>query len=73
MPKDQIFMGLAIVCACALGLWHRDWLLKHSRYGRRLTQWFGPRHGRLVLLVLLTGGVLFGVLLAANLVRPMQW
>lgn len=66
-------MGVLIVGMCLFGLWQEAWLLENSRYGRRLVIWFGAIGGRRALRGLLIGGVLFGILLAADVIRPMHW
>lgn len=66
-------MGVAIVGLCLFGLWHVGWLLEHSRYGRRLVIWFGVIGGRRAMMGILIAFAIFGVLLAADVIRPIQW
>jgi hypothetical protein len=73
MIPTQTAMGLAVVALCFFGLLHNRWLLENSRYGRRLVTKFGQTGGRRALLGLLMGGVVFGILLAADAIRPIQW
>jgi hypothetical protein len=73
MIATQTAMGAMIVGLCLFGIWHRDWMLVNSRYGRRLVIWFGPEGGRRALISFLLLGVVFGILLAADVVRPMHW
>ncbi len=73
MIRTQTAMGALIVGVCLFGLWHIAWLLENSRYGRRLVIWFGDIGGRRAMTVLLVAGAIFGVLLAADVIRPIQW
>jgi hypothetical protein len=73
MIATQTAMGVLIVGLCLFGIWHHDWLLVNSRYGRRLVIWFGPEGGRRALIGFLIAGIVFGILLAADVVRPIQW
>ena len=66
-------MGVLVVGLCLFGFWKIAWLLENSRYGRRLVSWFGVIGGRRALACLLIAGAIFGVLLAANVIRPIQW
>jgi hypothetical protein len=73
MIATQTAMGALIVGLCLLGLWQDRLLLENSRYGRRLVRWFGEIGGRRALRGLLVAGVVFGILLAADVIRPMHW
>jgi hypothetical protein len=73
MIRTQTAMGALIVGVCLFGLWHIAWLLENSRYGRRLEIWFGVDGGRRAMTVLLIAGAVFGVLLAADVIRPIDW
>jgi hypothetical protein len=73
MIRTQTAMGCLVLGLCLFGLWHTAWLLENSRYGRRLVIWFGGRGGRRALTVLLIAGAVFGVLLAADVIRPIDW
>ena len=73
MIATQTAMGAMIVGLCLFGIWRRDWMLINSRYGRRLVIWFGPDGGRRALIGLLIAGIVFGILLAANVIHPIQW
>jgi len=73
MSSEQILMGTAVAVLCGLGLWKGRWFLENTAKGRRMVRWFGPRRALWVLQLLLGMGALFGILLAADLIRPMQW
>ncbi len=73
MAKEQVLIGVLCAGLCVLGLWHERWLLENTRKGRRLVNWFGPVGGLRVLRALLVAGLVFGVLLAVDVIRPMHW
>jgi hypothetical protein len=66
-------MGVLIAALCGLGLWQARWFLENTPKGRLLASWLGPQRGLLWLRVFLVAGMGFGVLLAADVVRPIQW
>jgi hypothetical protein len=73
MISTQTAMGAMVVGLCLLGLWQEHVLLKRSLYGRRLVNRFGEVGGRRALRGILVVGIVFGILLAANVIRPIQW
>jgi hypothetical protein len=73
MIATQTAIGAVVVGLCLFGMWHDRWLLEYSRYGRRLVNVFGEIGGRRALRVLLVAGIVFGILLAADIIRPIQW
>ncbi len=73
MIATQTTIGAVVVGLCLFGMWHDRWLLENSRYGRRLVNVFGEIGGRRALFVLLAAGIVFGILLAADIIRPIQW
>jgi hypothetical protein len=73
MPNEQVLMGIFVALLCAAGLWHEQWFLANTRKGQRLVGWFGLHRAALVLRLLLGIGVLFGILLAADVIRPVRW
>lgn len=74
MPdNEQILMGTATALMCALGLWKSQWLLENTRKGQRLQQALGLARAIWVLRGLLLLGMMGGILLAVNVLRPMQW
>jgi hypothetical protein len=73
MISGQLAMGVMVAALCAAGLAYAPWLLTNTRKGRRLAGWFGERNGLRVLQLLLVAGFVFGVLLAGDVIRPIQW
>lgn len=73
MPKDQIFMGLSVALLSAAACWKCDWLLEHTRKGQWFVRYFGPGKARRVVRTLFFFAAVFGVLLATNIIRPLQW
>ncbi len=73
MISAQTFMGVAVALVCLYGLWKRQWFFENTKKGRRLARWFGEKRGLRVLVGLLFAGIVFGLLLASDVIRPMHW
>ena len=73
MPIEQTLIGGMTAALCILGLWNVEWLLEHTRKGRRLVVRFGDVGASRILKLLLLAGVLFGGLLATGVVNPVRW
>lgn len=73
MSKEQIVVGGITAILCLAGLRNHRWLLANTRHGRRLAKRFGEPTSVWIVRILLVAGAVFGVLLAANVVRPVQW
>ncbi len=73
MPTEQIFIGATVALLCLFGLVKDRWLLEHTRKGKWLIQKCGEQTGLTILRCLLGGGALVGILLACNVIRPVQW
>jgi hypothetical protein len=73
MLTTQSAMGITVAALCAYGLIRARWLFETTRKGRKLAARFGESRGFTVLRFLLVAGVLFGVLLAADVIRPLNW
>lgn len=73
MSRDQVVMGLGIALLCVTGLWNGRWFLEHTRKGQRLVGTFGDVRALWVLRFLFVAGAAFGLLLAADVIRPIQW
>jgi hypothetical protein len=73
MRNDQPFMGVAIALICGAGLAKSAWFLENTRKGQWFARRFGERPGLWVVRTLLCCGVVFGVLLAIDVIRPIRW
>lgn len=73
MPVDQIIIGMITAGTCGIGLLRRDWLLTQTLKGRHLVERCGQAKATRIVTVVLAVGVLAGVLLACNILRPMRW
>lgn len=73
VPVDQMVMGIGAMIACAAGLWNDRWFLNETAKGRALAGRFGKGRGLWVLRVLFGCGIVFGGLLAAGVINPIQW
>lgn len=73
MPRDQILMGIATAAACGWAIAKRRWLLTRTRKGRWLSQRLGREGASRFLVALLAAGVVFGLLLATNVISPVRW
>ncbi len=58
---------------CALGIWKREWFLAETSKGRRLVERCGKPKAVRIVTVALTIGVVAGLLLACNILRPLRW
>lgn len=72
-PTEQIFIGVTTAVLCVFGLANCRWILENTRKGERLRRWFGPPKAIWVLRGLLGLGAVLGGLLAANILKPLQW
>jgi hypothetical protein len=72
MISAQTTMGGLVALLCLYGLWRHRWFFENTRKGRRLAQWFGETGGLGVLIGLLCIGMIFGLLLASDVIRPMH-
>ena len=71
--NEQALIGLLVAALCGLGLWHDRWFLTRTRKGRRLIRWFGETRGLWMLRGVFIAGAAFGLLLAADMIRPVPW
>ena len=70
--QDLLVGGVTVVC-CAHLLFFGRWFLEKTKNGQRLIRWFGPEQSIWVLRGLAILGMVFGGLLAAGIIRPVQW
>ncbi|MFP6701663.1 MAG: hypothetical protein VB861_07950 [Planctomycetaceae bacterium] len=68
--NEQQLIGSMVALLGGVGWYHSSWLLEQTSKGRRLVGWFGPTWGVWVLRGLLACVVVFGILLAADVVGP---
>lgn len=73
MIPEHIIVGGLIFALCSLLLFNENWFLKNTAKGQRLIAWFGHQNAGWVLKGLTALGMLFGALLAAKIIRPIQW
>jgi hypothetical protein len=73
MITSQTAMGGFVALLCLYGLWRHRWLFENTRKGWRLAQWFGETGGLRVLVGLMLAGLIFGLLLAGDVIRPLHW
>lgn len=73
MSGEQIAIGVLTAGLCLVGIWHREWLVQETRKGRRLSNWCGKTRALWIVTILLGVGVLWGVLLALDIVHPVKW
>jgi hypothetical protein len=66
-------MGGAIAAVSLVGLWKSRSFIEQTSKGRLLVHLFGPTGGVVVLQSVLVLTTLLGLLLLANVIRPMQW
>ena len=68
--NEQQLIGSVIAVLGGLAGYHHRWLLEQPPKGRRLVGWFGLDRARWVLGAVVLVVVVFGVLLACDVIRP---
>lgn len=71
--SENELIGGAVLLFSLLGLIKEQWFLANTRKGQRLTEWFGPARAIWVMRVIFVTGIIFGALLAASMIQPIQW
>tara|TARA_R110002095_G_scaffold174863_6_gene152245 strand:+ start:1974 stop:2207 length:234 start_codon:yes stop_codon:yes gene_type:complete len=71
--SENMFIGGVVLIFSFFGLLKEQWFLANTRKGQRLTKWFGPTRAIWVLRVIFLTGMIFGALLAAGIIHPIQW
>ena len=66
-------MGIAVAAISLLGLCNDRWFLQNTKKGQRLVTWFGEQRAAHVLRALFLVVMILGILLATDVIRPMQW
>ena len=69
--NEQQLIGLVVAVLGCLGWYRQRWLLEQTPKGRRLVGWFGLVGGVRVLRFLLAAVVVFGLLLACDVIGPL--
>ena len=57
---------------CLMAAFNERWILEKTTKGQRLIHWFGPATASWIFRGLTLLGVVFGGLLAAGVIRPIQ-
>ena len=73
MNRERLLIGLTIALLCGVGAAKVRWLVGETPKGRWLAGRLGEPRARRVLRALLAAGAAFGTLLAAGVVRPVEW
>ncbi|MEX0715855.1 MAG: hypothetical protein WD066_04675 [Planctomycetaceae bacterium] len=71
--NERILIGALTAILCAWGLWSDRWFLEETRKGRALARRVGPDVAVWILRALFFCGILFGLLLATGIIRPVRW
>ena len=73
MPREQLIIGVLMTLLCAAGALQADWFLRETPKGQALERRFGRQRAVWLLRGLFGAGLVFGILLATNIVRPVHW
>ena len=74
MPKtEQIAIGVTVALLCAAGLGSAGWFVRETAKGQWLARRLGDDRALWTFRLLFGLGIVFGLLLAANVIRPVQW
>ena len=74
MPnKEQILIGTVVALLCSAGLWSARWFLRETPKGQWLSRRLGDERALWVLRGLFAAGIAFGLLLATDAIRPVEW
>jgi len=69
--NEQQLIGSMVAVLGGVGWFYQRWFLEQTPKGRRLVSWFGATGGPWVLRVLLAAVVVFGALLASDMIGPL--
>ena len=74
MPKtEQIAIGALVALLCAAGLWSAGWFVRETPKGQWLARRLGDERAVWSFRALFGLGIVFGLLLAANVIQPVEW
>jgi hypothetical protein len=73
LPTHQILMGAAVAVLSLVAFLKTDWLLRNTGKGEWLARRCGESRARLYVRMFFFFAAVFGLLLATNVVRPLQW
>jgi hypothetical protein len=73
MTRQDLLIGSVVAAFSLLLVFNGHWFLDKTAKGQRLIRWFGPERGLWVLRGLASAGIVFGLLLANGIIRPIQW
>ncbi len=66
-------MGCGVAVMSLIGLLNTRWLIEQTRKGEWLRQKTGDRNAGRILQACFLSGIIFGILLAVDIIRPVQW
>ncbi len=70
---EHVLMGSLTAVLCLFGLWNARWFIIETRKGRKLVEWLGETTALWTTRALFLFGALFGILLAIEIIQPVQW
>ena len=73
MIHQDVLVGSMIVALCLLLAFNERTFLERTVKGQRLVRWLGRTRAAWVLRGLAAAGMIFGLLLANGVVRPIKW
>ena len=73
MMKQDFLVGVLVIVLCTMLVIGERWFLENTATGQRLICWFGSKKALWVLRASALAGIIFGGLLAAGVIRPVQW
>ena len=72
VPGDQIFIGSVFAVVCLIVVWQARWMREHSKIGRALASRLGATGGLWALRGIFAVLAILGILLATNVLQPLQ-
>lgn len=73
MNRQDLLVGVLVAALCTLLLIKHRWFLEKTTKGQWLSAWLGSARASVVLRVLAVCGIVFGLLLAGGIIRPVHW